>query len=83
MEKLLIGAFLDFESLGTTSDVESVPSLIAEVTVFQESLPYEVAGNIFINPYFWLFSENMSLVYNVTGIEVDVFVFSLKMWRFY
>ena len=39
MEKLLIGAFLDFENLATTSDVESVPSLVAQVTVFQESLP--------------------------------------------
>ena len=39
LEKLLIGAFLDLESLGTTSDVESVPSLVAQITVFQEFLP--------------------------------------------
>ena len=36
---LLIGAFLDLESLGATSDVESVPSLVAQITVFQEFLP--------------------------------------------
>ena len=46
-------------------------------TCVQELFPCEVAANTFVNPYFWLLSENLSFFKKKN--EVNVVLFSLKI----